>query len=1125
MMPYYVSKKRPKTILESIKKAVYESAPCYDLGKSLDSNVQATEIARVSGSLAAFVLSYIVEEKEHPLLIVVPNVRIAEKARDDLRSLLGEEQAMLLPPRAAIPYDPLRQNLHFDERAGVFERLVIGELDVIITTPSAIVEKYESIDVQKTRMVQFKVGDEIDREILAVILSDAGMKREIRAEEPGQFALRGGVVDVFPPAAENPVRLELFGDEIVEIRSYDPSTQRSQKQIDEIHFFSGEQTQADKNTGIWDLVGKNTLLYLEDQDAILQEIERVWEEIEYQYDKRKKLEIDRETQKPNSLYFEKGEIIRAFSEKKRIIHRGVAAPTVGAINFEARSHDSFLGDLDRLVHNIRQYHIEKLDSIILCDKDTQVDRLDDLLEHHGVGARFVRTGVGSIHEGFTFPAGNIVVLTDHQIFGRHKRTSPFRKRARRKALAEFEHLKIGDFVVHTEYGIGKYLGLKTITVSGSERECVQLEYREGVKVYVRLEQFSRLQKFQGTEGAPPKLSKIGGTDWSTARKKTQKAVEELAQEIIELYARRTVEGGFQFSADTNWQREMEAAFEFEDTPDQVTAVEEIKRDMEKNVAMDRLLCGDVGFGKTEVAIRAAFKALQDSKQVAVLVPTTILAQQHYATFVERLRKYPLRIETMSRFRSRLELKKTAEGLANGDVDMVIGTHRILSKDINFKNLGLMIIDEEHRFGVKQKDKLKQMRATVDVLTLSATPIPRTLNMALSGAKDMSLISTPPHDRQPIETEVSPFDEHVIREAILREIARGGQVYFLHNRVQSIMAIKRMIERLLPDIKVGVAHGQMKERELEHVMEDFLHQKHDVLVCTMIIESGLDIPNVNTLIVNRADRLGLAQLYQVRGRIGRSHRKAYAYLLTPPRMVLTREARQRLETIAEHTRLGSGFQIAMRDLEIRGAGNLLGPQQSGSINAVGFELYTEMLSEAVKKLSETTATELPDVKDGMDPRTVKVDVAVDAMLPVTYVVEPTERVELYRRLSRVNNIEEVSELRAELRDRYGVLPETAEHLVNIVEVQVLAAEADITRVELYEDATFITFKKEWGGDDFGTKVGILMKRLDRQPIEFRGAEQLSLKLSLEGCETWHSRWQRALKALREMKLESLLEEEE
>lgn len=1094
--------------LDLFKEAFYAAKPVQELVDAARRGVPVTEFVRASGSLPALVAAALAEELKRPLLYVAPDIRVAERVRDDLRSLLGHDNALLLPPKFAIPYDPLHQNQRFDERAAVFERLLSKSFDALIVVPPALSERYETLESHSKRMIRFSLGDEIDREALALICSEAGMTREVRAEEPGQFAMRGSVIDVYPASNELPIRLELWGDEIAEMRRFDPQSQRSEEALEEILFFAGERGETKGQAGLWEILPRNTTIFIDDKDALEHGLERHWEEIEYQYEKRRDLEKDRLTEKPDELFHRADAVLAGLMKRTTVIHRGAAAPTEGALNFNTRNQDSFLGDLTSLASQLKANRDGNVANFLFCDRSSQVDRMGDLLEEHGGAEDAVRIGVAPLHGGFNWTQANLSVYTDHEIFGRHKRTSPFRRRRKAADSRAFDELKRGDFVVHADFGVGRYLGPKTIKVGGMDRECLQVEFREGVKVYVRLEQFAKLQKFQGTEGGEPKLSKIGGSDWDRARRKTKEGVERLAKEILEIYARRKMSGGFAFRDDTPWQREMEAAFEFEDTPDQATAAEEVKRDMEQQLAMDRLLVGDVGFGKTEVAVRGAFKALQDSKQVAVLVPTTILAQQHYQTFVERLRRYPIKIAVLSRFRSRREQLQTVSDLADGKIDLVIGTHRLLSKDVHFKDLGLLIVDEEHRFGVKHKEALKRFRASVDVLSMSATPIPRTLHMALSGARDMSMISTPPHDRLPIETEIVPFDDRVIREAILREIARGGQAYFVHNRVQTIHATAKMIEKLLPDIKVGVAHGQMREGELETVMDEFLKEKYQVLVCTMIIESGLDLPNVNTLIVNRADRFGLAQLYQLRGRIGRSHRQAYAYLMTPPRMLLQTDAKRRLETIAENTRLGSGFQIAMRDLEIRGAGNLLGPEQSGYINSVGFELYTEMLSEAVAKLSEEETVDLPETPViRRDSRDVKIDAPVDAVLPTEYIPDAPERVDVYRRLSRAQKPDEVNNLRKEMLDRFGTLPTPAEALLQIIEAQARAARAGVAKIDLHEDVAFLTFDEEWGGEAFDIKIAEVVAGLHELPYELRGTGPLGLRLDLEDCPGWTERWQR------------------
>ncbi|MBS1261859.1 MAG: Transcription-repair-coupling factor [Calditrichaeota bacterium] len=1079
------------------------------------------EFARAAGSLPAIVAATVIHKLRRPVLYVAPEMRHAERVRDDLRAFAGEERAVLLPPDFAIPYDPLHQNHRFDERAGAFERLIAREFDALIVVPPSLVERYTPLDRHEHRLVRISEGDQIDREALALVLAESGMRREIRVEDPGGFAIRGSVIDIFPPSAETPVRLELWGDEITELREFDPASQRSLARHDELLFYAGERANGRGRAGIWQLVPRDTVVLIDDSAALAAALERHWEEIEYQYERRKELEIDRKTREPDTLYHRPEAVFAGLALRSQLIHRGAGAPAAGAVNFGAVSHESFLGDLDRVASFLRAEHERRITPFILCDHERQVDRIADMLEEHGGLDASARLGVAPIHAGFTWPDAHIAVLTDHEIFGRHKRTSPFRRRRRRVDPTAYEELKRGDYVVHEEFGIGRYLGPTTIRVRDTEQEVLQVEYRDGVKVYVRLDQFARLQKYRGTEGEQPKLSKIGSGEWQRSRRKTKAAVEKLAKEILEIYAQRQLHGGTAFREDTPWQRELEAAFEFEDTPDQALAADEVKQDLERPLAMDRLLVGDVGFGKTEVAVRAAFKAIQDSKQVAVLVPTTILAQQHFATFSERLRRYPLRIEVLSRFRSQKERREVVEGLANGDVDLVIGTHRLLSRDVRFKDLGLLVVDEEHRFGVKSKEAIRRLRATVDVLSMSATPIPRTLHMALSGARDMSMISTPPQDRLPIETEIVPYDERVIREAILREVARGGQVYFVHNRVETIENARAKLQRMLPHVKIAVAHGQMKESELADVMEGFLHEKYQVLVCTMIIESGLDISNVNTLLVDRADRFGLAQLYQLRGRIGRSHRQAYAYLLTPPRMLLQRDAKRRLETIAEHTRLGSGFQIAMRDLEIRGAGNLLGPEQSGHINAVGFEMYSQMLANAVRELSEEGVAELPEKPaPAVDARDVRVDVALDAMLPAAYVPDAPERVDFYRRISRAQTPGDVDELRTELRDRYGALPDEAVNLLRIVKTQALAAPAGVAKIDLHETVCFLTFRKDWGKDDFAGRVSVLVASTQDQPIELKGAGSLALRLDLAECDNWDERWRSVHDLLATLPVEEL-----
>jgi transcription-repair coupling factor (superfamily II helicase) len=653
-------------------------------------------------------------------------------------------------------------------------------------------------------------------------------------------------------------------------------------------------------------------------------------------------------------------------------------------------------------------------------------------------------------------------------------------------LSAYSSLSSGDFVVHIDFGIGRYAGLETLSIDEKKRDCLLLIYKDGDKLYVPVEKFNRIQKYIGKDGEP-NLSKLGSSTWEKTKEKTKEALKEMAEELIQLYAERKAKPGYSFSVDTPWQKELESSFIYEETPDQIEAIEVIKKDMEKPVPMDRLICGDVGYGKTEVALRAAFKCVMDGKQVAVLVPTTILAQQHYTTFSERLKDYPVQVEVLSRFKSPKEQKGIIDSVEKGRIDIIIGTHRLLQKDIQFKELGLLIIDEEQRFGVTHKEKLKKFKKSVDVLTLTATPIPRTLQLSLFGAKDMSIINTPPKDRLPIQTSISRFDKELIAEAILREADRGGQVYFVHNRVESINSIYDLLRKLLPELRLAVAHGQMEEKVLEKIMLQFLEGKYDCLLCTNIIESGLDLPNVNTILINRADRFGLAELYQLKGRVGRSNRKAYAYLLVPDFGDLTPQARKRLSAIQQYTQLGSGFYLALRDLEIRGAGNILGPQQHGFIEEIGFDLYCRLLDEAVKEIK---GEEIKKIKE------TKLEIDLDLFLSPEYIEDSQLRMEIYKKLSEIKKKEEVDNLKIELQDRFGPLPREAQELLEVSEIKLLSQAKEISRLSLRGDRLRIEF-------DPDKKVGKEEIRKYREeltyPMEFFAEENLRMELSLEPAE--------------------------
>lgn len=925
-------------------------------------------------------------------------------------------------------------------------------------------------------------------------------------EEPGTFSLRGGILDVFPPNLPQPVRIEFLGDEIESLRAFDPATQRSGTPLEAVRIIPASEAfmsqgpqaaRALRQAGWRDLspahaqrlerdverlergeafVGMEYYLpYLYGQAAslldyldgralvIVDDLLAVGAEVE---------SLERQAEELRSELCHDGELPAGWpvpylswsqlGERLAALHAlslGYDGPPEELRLAEAgfQPGPRYGGRMRQALEDVGRT-LRAGGRAVLVSRQTA--RLRELLAELGLGAQPVEridapppagslTMVqGSLSEGWSLAGEGLILLTDAELYG-WRRSQPRQQQRPRASAPEsiFADLREGEYVVHMDHGVGIYRGLVRKQTGGVEREYLEVEYQGGDRLFVPVEQVDRLTRYVGGEEHEVTLQRLGTADWAQIKARTRRAVESIARDLLELYATREIVPGHAFAADSQWQRELEESFPYEETPDQLRALAEVKRDMEKPKPMDRLLCGDVGYGKTEVALRAAFKAVMDGRQVAVLVPTTVLAQQHFYTFDERLRAFPVRVDMLSRFRSRQEQKAILEDLAEGKIDIIIGTHRLIQRDVRFKNLGLVIIDEEQRFGVGHKERLKQLRREVDVLTLSATPIPRTLYMALTGVRDMSTINTPPEDRLPIRTQVAEYDDGLIRKAILRELDRGGQVFFVHNRVQGIYQVAQHLRKLVPEATFAVAHGQMDEGELARVMLDFAAGKHDVLVCTTIIESGLDIPNVNTIIINRADRFGLAQLYQLRGRVGRSANRAYAYLLYNRHQVLTPVAQRRLEALLEASELGAGFQIAMRDLEIRGAGEMLGPEQHGHIVAVGFDLYCRMLAQAIHRLK--AAIEQGEVREvaplAAGEGGVAIDLPLSAHLPESYVPDRNLRLRLYRRLAEVTSPAQVQELRQELSERFGTLPLEAENLLYLLRVKVLAAQAGVAAV--------------------------------------------------------------------------------
>src|SRR5215467_8554177 len=920
------------------------------------------------GSSRSLVIAALVKHTGRSVLLMAPGPaerhRLAEDVRFFLASLgAGDRLSVLEFPPAEPASWRGRHKEQAAERARVCHHLG-GEGAVVVTTPSALAAPLLSPTAFRARAFSLEVAGTIDRETLVQWLDLAGYERVDTVVEVGQWSLRGGIVDIFSPLRERPVRAEFLGDDVESLRVFDPTTQRSVEALDEITVLP-LSVDDDPSVFLPAWLPRDGLVVLDDPAMLDAPPE------------------DAPSAQPL------GEALASFQRLELpLLQRGEAG--MPRITMGTRSVGGYQGRFKELAAAVRDWRAEGFTVRLVVDDEQQGARLQGILSEHELepwpGATLWSSeglGVvtGDCAAGFQLPALGVVVLAEEDIFGARRRRLRRPVFQRGQAIAAFTDLKPNDLVVHESHGVGRYHGLKTMPVEGREGDFLLLEYAEGGRLYLPVERLDLISKYMGAPAGAARLDRLGGGAWQRIKESVRAAVRQMAEQLLQLYARRSVSERPPFAADTPWQREFEAAFRFEETPDQLRAIEDVKADMERDRPMDRLVAGDVGYGKTEVALRAAFKAAADGRQVAVLVPTTVLAHQHWTTFSDRFAAFPAKVELLSRFRSPKEQKAIVEGLRQGTVDVVIGTHRLLSKDVAFKNLGLMVIDEEHRFGVAHKERMKQLRASVDVLALTATPIPRTLYMSLSGVRDLSVIETPTIDRLPVETVIRRFNKGVIKEALIRELERGGQVFFVHNRIQSLASMAKLVQELVPEARVIMGHGQMKERELEATMVKFVTGQADVLVSTAIVESGLDIPASNTIIVNRADRFGLAQLYQLRGRVGRERQQAYAYLLVPADGRVDEQAQRRLRALQELTELGSGFKLAMRDLEIRGAGNLLGAQQHGHIAAVGYDLYSKLLAEAVRELAggPTAATVDPVIR-----------VAVKGFLPDEYVPEVNQR---------------------------------------------------------------------------------------------------------------------------------------
>lgn len=1054
----------------------------------------------VSDAARPFVIAALHQELDLPVLVIVSRPEDAKRLYDELQVWCpGSTQLQLFPEMDLIASAYYTSDFFAADRLRTLSVLGLYHNSPLQGQGSPLIVSSVLATVVKTMQRRdfvaschtLEVGAYVDLFQLLQKWQGMGYELESVVEVPGTISHRGGILDIFSPNSEFPVRIELVGNKIESIRFFDPKTQRSMRLIESVTIIPARESGACAGT-ILDYLPDKALLVMDE----LAEIKAVVDKLISEADELSKTKMEQESSLSNSpvrlLTWEEFEKEIGEAKQRLTLCSGLSsyADEVWPRSLPFAPVPSCGGRLDIFCQKLKEM-LEQNQRIIIVSQQTH--RLAELLQEQGIPAlqvvqieRLPPLGTvtlvkGSLAEGWALK-DVLTLLTDKEIFGFVKHRRWFKQRPVRHHLLVSE-LTPGDYVVHVEHGIGKFSGLTRMFADGVEREYVVLEYAAGDRLYVPTDQVDRVSRYVGASEQPPSLSRLDTQEWARTKQRVKESVANVAQELLNLYAAREIIPGFAFSKDSFWQQELESSFPYVETVDQLEAVKHVKNDMEKPRPMDRLVCGDVGYGKTEVALRAAFKAVLDGKQVALLVPTTVLAQQHFATFRERLQAFPVRVEMLSRFCSQREQANIIEGLAAGTVDICIGTHRLLQKDVVFKDLGLLIIDEEHRFGVVHKEHFKKLRQEVDVLTLSATPIPRTLHMALTGIRDMSIIETPPEERLPIKTYVGAYDERLVREAILRELERNGQVFFVHNRVHSIGHVASRLCRLVPEAKISVAHGQMPEDQLAKVIAEFVNRRSDVLVTTTIIEAGLDMPNVNTLIVDQADRLGLTQLYQLRGRVGRGSNSAYAYFFFDGKKLLTPEAKKRLRTIAEATELGAGFAIAMKDLEIRGAGNLLGVEQSGYIAAVGFDLYCRLLAEAVEeaRLKQAGEVKIKVVKN----QAPSIALPLSAYIPESYVSSLSTRLNLYQRLAAVKRVEEIEDTAMELRDRFGPIPQSVESLLYIVEIRQLASEAGVESIFIEDKQLVLQFSDAGKFSavsllpDFasGVKVGTKQIRLD------------------------------------------------
>ncbi len=1067
-----------KTILYKI----YDNSPkIKQIVANLQQAEQKIQLNGLIGSSLSFVAQSLFKKIEKPFLLILNDKEEAAYYLNDLEQMIGEEDVLFYPGSYRRPYQiEDTDNANVLLRAEVLNRINSRKKPAIIVTyPEALFEKVVTRKELDKNTLKVAVGDKISIDFINEVLFEYEFKRVDFITEPGEFSVRGGIVDVFSFSNDNPYRIEFFGDEVESIRSFDVETQLSiekQKKITIIPNVENKFFQENRESFL-EYINNQTVLFIQDTDSLFTKLDRLFAKATEIFEN---LNATVNHVAPDQLFLNQKEFIKKSLDFSVVeLSSKSIYKTKISFDFHIKPQPSFNKQFDLLLNNLNDNHFNGYKNYLFCSNDAQAKRFHDIFETlDEANSENIRkqynTIVLPLFQGFIDEENQITCYTDHQIFERYHKFNIKSNVSKKQniTLKELTTLSVGDYVTHIDHGIGRFGGLQKIQVEGRTQEAIKLVYADNDIVYVSIHSLYKISKFNGKDGTPPKIYKLGSNAWKILKQKTKARVKHIAFNLIQLYAKRKLEKGFRFAPDSYLQNELESSFIYEDTPDQTKSTAEVKADMESDRPMDRLVCGDVGFGKTEVAIRAAFKAVDNSKQVAVLVPTTILAYQHYRTFTERLKEMPVSVGYLNRFRTAKQKAETLKQLAEGKLDIVIGTHQLVNKNVVFKDLGLLIVDEEQKFGVNVKDKLKTIAANVDTLTLTATPIPRTLQFSLMAARDLSVITTPPPNRYPIETNVVGFSEELIRDAISYEIQRNGQVFFINNRIENIKEVAGMIQRLVPDARVGIGHGQMEGHKLEELMLAFMNGEFDVLVATTIIESGLDVPNANTIFINNANNFGLSDLHQMRGRVGRSNKKAFCYFICPPYSAMTDDARKRIQALEQFSDLGSGFNIAMKDLEIRGAGDLLGGEQSGFINEIGFDTYQKIMNEAIDELKENEFKNLYENEESGEEKEYVKDLQIDTdfelLFSDEFINNVTERLSLYNELGNVKNEEELVVFQNKLIDRFGPMPPRANALMNSIRIKWVATRVGIEKLVMKKGKMIGYFVADQNSDYYTSK---------------------------------------------------------